>query len=282
MTKQFAVVGSPISHSKSPIIHRAAHRVLSLDWNYSAVEISEGRLLQFLETLDDSWHGLSVTMPLKLEATRLASELDPIAQATRVTNTLCRTQQGWKGFNTDVFGIQSALKDSLSSGATRVLILGSGATATSAVFAALLSNPASKVTVVARDAMKAKQTRSLALDAGFSIDIRSFKALYRSLATADIVISTLPAGALDSYATKLGRAWFFKPRGLFFDIAYSSWPSAFASAWMARSLPAVSGIEMLIFQAIAQLRVFTSGDVDAALPNERAVELAMRDSLGLI
>ncbi len=199
-----------------------------------------------------------------------------------MTNTLCRTQQGWKGFNTDVFGIQSALRDSLSSGAPRVLILGSGATATTAVFAALLSNPASKVIVVARDVKKAKQTKSLALDAGFSIDIRSFKAISRSLATADIVISTLPAGALDSYATTLGRNWFFKPRGLFFDIAYSAWPSAFASAWMARSLPAVSGIEMLIFQAIAQLRVFTSGDVDAALPNERAVELAMRDSLGLI
>lgn len=282
MNKQYAVVGSPISHSKSPIIHRAAHRVLSVDWNYSAIEIPEGRLLQFLETLDESWHGLSVTMPLKLEANRLANELDPIAQATRVSNTLHRTQKGWKGFNTDVFGIQSALRDSLSAGAPRVLILGSGATATSAVFAALLSNPASKVTVVARDSKKAKQTKLLALAAGFSIDIRSFKSLNRSLATADIVISTLPAGALDPYATKLGRNWFFKPRGLFFDIAYSSWPSAFASAWMARSLPAVSGIEMLIFQAIAQLRVFTSGDVDAALPNERAVELAMRDSLGLI
>jgi shikimate dehydrogenase len=282
MTKQYAVVGSPISHSKSPIIHRAAHRVLSLDWNYSAVEISEGRLLQFLETLDDSWQGLSVTMPLKLEANRLANELDPFAQATRVSNTLCRTQQGWKGFNTDVFGIQSALRDSLSSGAPRVVILGSGATATSAVFAAFLSNPAAKVTLVARDAKNAKQIKLLALDAGFSIDIRSFKTLSRLLATADIVISTLPAGALDSYAMKLGRNWFYKPRGLFFDIAYSSWPSAFASAWMARSLPAVSGIEMLIFQAIAQLRVFTSGDVDDALPNERAVELAMRDSLGLI
>lgn len=282
MTKQFAVIGSPISQSKSPIIHRAGHRVLGLDWNYSAVETSEGRLLQFIETLDFSWHGLSVTMPLKLEATRLASELDPVAEETGVTNTLLRTQAGWKGFNTDVFGIQSALRDWFVAEEPRVIILGSGATATSAAFAVFKSNTQARVTLIARNQIAAKQTKSLAAKSGFNIDIRSFRALNRSLATADVVISTLPAGALDTYATKLGKHWFYKPKGLFFDVAYSSWPSTFAAAWLARSLPAVSGIEMLIFQAIGQLRVFTSGSADIPLPNERAVELAMRDSLGLI
>ena len=282
MTKQFAVIGSPIAQSKSPTIHRAAHRVLSLDWSYSAVELSEGRLLQFLETLDDSWQGLSVTMPLKIEATRLASELDPIARVTGVTNTLLRTLDGWKGFNTDVFGIQSALGDAFLAETPKVVILGSGATATSAAFAAFQSNPSARITLVSRNAKTAKNIKSLANQAGFRIDIRKFKALSRSLANADVVVSTLPAGALDSYASKLGRNWIYKPKGLLLDVAYSSWPSAFAAAWMARSLPAVNGIEMLIFQAIGQLRVFTSGSAETPLPNERAVELAMRDSLGLI
>jgi shikimate dehydrogenase len=282
MTKQFAVIGSPISQSKSPTIHRAAHRVLGLDWSYSGVEISEGRLLQFLETLDDSWQGLSVTMPLKLEASRLAVELDRVAQATGVTNTLLRTQDGWKGFNTDVFGIQTALGDSLATEAPMVVILGSGATATSAAFAAYQSNPNARITLVARNLQTAKQIKLLAFQAGFSINIRSFKALNRSLAKADIVISTLPSGALDTYATKLGKHWLYKPKGLLLDVAYGSWPSAFAASWMARSLPSINGIEMLIFQAIGQLRVFTSGTAETPLPNERAVELAMRDSLGLI
>ena len=282
MTKQFAVIGSPISQSKSPIIHRAAHRVLGLDWSYSGVEISEGRLLQFLETLDDSWQGLSVTMPLKLEASRLAIELDRVAQATGVTNTLLRTQDGWKGFNTDVFGIQTALGDSLAAEAPMVVILGSGATATSAAFAAYQSNPNARITLVARNLQTAKQTKLLAFQAGFSINIRSFKALNRSLAKADIVISTLPPGALDTYATKLGKHWLYKPKGFLLDVAYGSWPSVFAASWMARSLPSINGIEMLIFQAIGQLRVFTSGTAETPLPNERAVELAMRDSLGLI
>lgn len=282
MTKHFAVVGSPISQSKSPVIHRAGHKVLSLDFDYSSVDISEGRLLQYLESLDETWMGLSVTMPLKLEATRLASELDPVAKATGVTNTLYRVQRGWKGYNTDVFGIQSALKNFFTLASPKVVILGSGATATSAVFACFLSNPNCRVTLLARNNQAAKQTQSIALRSGYSIDVRSFRFLRRALASADIVISTLPTGALDSYATNLGNNWFYKPKGVFFDVAYSSWPSAFASAWMAKSLPAVSGIEMLIFQAIAQLRVFSGADVDAALPNERAVELAMRHSLGLI
>jgi len=282
MTKQFAVIGSPIAQSKSPIIHSAGHRVLSLDWNYSAVEISEGRLLQFLETLDDTWQGLSVTMPLKIEATRLASELDPTAKVTGVTNTLLRTLDGWKGFNTDVFGIQSALRDAFLADEPRIVILGSGATATSAAFAAFQSNPSARVTLVSRNSKTAKHIKSLANQAGFRLDIRSFRALSRSLANADVVVSTLPAGALDSHASKLGRNWIYKPKGLLLDVAYSSWPSAFAAAWMERSLPAVNGIEMLIFQAIGQLRVFTSGSADTPLPNERAVELAMRDSLGLI
>lgn len=281
MSKQFAVIGSPISQSKSPIIHRAGHRVLGLDWTYSAVEISEGRLLQFIETLDDTWQGLSVTMPLKVEATRIARELDPLAEVTGVTNTLLRTREGWKGFNTDVFGIQSALTQAFASAAPRVVILGSGATATSAAFAAFQSNPNARVTLIARNQKTAKQTRSIAAKAGFNIDIRSFKALNRSLSNAEVVISTLPTGALDTYAKKLGNHWFYKPKGLFFDVGYSSWPSAFAASWMDRSLPAVSGIEMLLFQAIGQLRVFTTGSAETPLPNERAVELAMRDSLGL-
>ena len=282
MSRNLAVVGSPISQSKSPTIHRVAHRVLSLDWNYSAVELLEGRLLQFIEGLDESWLGLSVTMPLKLEANRLASELDEIALATGVTNTLLRTNTGWKGFNTDVFGIQSALAVALTAEKPQVVILGSGATAVSAVFAVSRLNPTSKIALIGRNKYKSKSVQQLASKAGIEIQVRAFRSLSRFVSSADVVISTLPAGALDDYAAQVGRNWFFKPRGLFFDVAYHPWPSEFAKAWSARSLPVMSGIEMLIFQAIAQLRVFTAGSIETPLANERAVELAMRDSLGLI
>jgi len=282
MTKNFAVVGSPIDHSKSPQIHRSAYRVLGLDWQYSAVDVPEGALLQFLETLDKSWHGLSVTMPLKPEAARLATRLDALASKTGIANTLLRDEEGWRGFNTDIFGVQMALRDSLIASKQSVVIIGSGATAISSAFAVLLANPLADVRLVARNAQAAIEVAKLVEDSGFRIKISSMSRFVSAVKSADIVISTLPSGALDPFALKLSRRFSSKPRGVFFDVAYNPWPSKFAAAWMSKDLTVVSGIEMLIFQAIAQLRVFTNGTVEQEIHNERAVELAIRDSLGLI
>ena len=282
MTRNFAVVGSPVDHSKSPQIHRSAYRVLGLDWQYSAVDVPEGRLLQFLETLDKSWHGLSVTMPLKPEAARLATRLDPLASKTGIANTLLRDEDGWRGFNTDIFGVQMALRDSLIASKQSVVIIGSGATAVSSAFAVLLANPLADVRLVARNAQAASEVAKLVEDSGFRMKISSMSRFVSAVKNADIVISTLPSGALDPFALKLNRRFSSKPRGVFFDVAYNSWPSKFAAAWMSKDLTVVSGIEMLIFQAIAQLRVFSNGTVDQEILNERAVELAIRDSLGLI
>ena len=282
MTKQFAVVGSPIEHSKSPIIHQCAYRVLGLDWNYSAIEMTEGRLRQFVETVDNNWQGLSVTMPLKVEATRLAKSLDEVAELTGITNTLLRQEDGWRGFNTDVYGIQKALEGPLNQERPAVTIIGSGATALSAVFAVHLSNPASEISLMARNRQAAREVMLRAAKAGFKIKLKSFRLFGFKVSRADIVISTLPSSALDKFATRIGRRFAAKPRGVLLDVAYHPWPSKFASAWQSNSLPVVSGIEMLIFQAIAQIRIFTSGDSGQELPNERAVELAIRDSLGLI
>ena len=282
MTRNFAVVGSPIDHSKSPQIHRSAYRVLGLDWQYSVVDVPEGALLQFLETLDKSWQGLSVTMPLKPEAARLATRLDALASKTGIANTLLRDEEGWRGFNTDIFGVQMALRESLIASRQSVVIIGSGATAVSSAFAVLLANPLADVRLVARNGQAASEVAKLVEDSGFRIKTGSMSRMVSAVKNADIVISTLPSGALDPFALKLNRRFASKPRGVFFDVAYNPWPSKFAAAWMSKDLTVVSGIEMLIFQAIAQLRVFTNGTVDQEILNERAVELAIRDSLGLI
>jgi shikimate dehydrogenase len=163
-----------------------------------------------------------------------------------------------------------------------VTIIGSGATATSAVFATYLSNPTARITLVARNLTSGKELKQRAADSGFKMRIRTFRSFAFNVNRADVVISTLPTGVLDEYVTKIVGRFTPKPRGVLLDVAYHPWPSKFASTWQSRSLQAVSGIEMLIFQAIAQVRVFTSGNTADALPNERAVELAIRDSLGLI
>jgi len=282
MNKHFAVVGSPIDHSKSPVIHQSAYRVLGLDWIYSAVDVSEGRLRQFLETIDSSWQGISVTMPLKFEATRLATSLDAIAERTGVTNTLVREEGGWRGFNTDVYGIQRALQQPLLKSNVSVTIIGSGATALSAIFAVFLSNQTARITLVARNPSDARDLKNRAAASGIKVRIRSLRFFAFNTNRADVVISTLPSGVLDAFATQILGRFAPKPRGVLLDVAYHPWPSKFAAIWQARSLAVVSGIEMLVFQAIAQLRVFRSGNATEELPNERAVELAIRDSLGLI
>jgi shikimate dehydrogenase len=138
MSKKFAVLGSPIEHSKSPAIHLAAYRVLGLDWEYGRAEVQKGLLRTFLAGLGVVWNGFSVTMPLKEEATRFAEELDDYARLTGATNTLYLDQFGkWHGFNTDVFGIVQAVTETGIGLVKHALIIGSGATATSAIVAVL-------------------------------------------------------------------------------------------------------------------------------------------------
>lgn len=282
MTNRYAVLGSPISHSKSPMLHQSAYRVLGLDCEYSAIEVPAARLRQFVETLDDSWRGLSITMPLKEEAARFASQQDEVVTLTGVANTLNLEESGWKAYNTDVFGVQQSLGAALTEQSAYVVVIGSGATATSVIYATFLANPSAKLTLLARDRAKAKAIRARVRASGFRVQVGKLSHFSRVVSRADVVISTLPSGVLDGYATKLAKSKFYSPRGTLLDVAYEPWPSEAAKLWKRSELTAVSGLEMLMYQAIAQLRIFNLGSATEPLPNERAIELAMRDSLGLI
>jgi len=282
MTNRYAVLGSPISHSKSPLLHQSAYRVLDLDCEYSAVDVPAARLRQFIETLDSSWKGFSITMPLKEEAARFASQQDEIVSLTGVANTLNLEGSGWKAYNTDVFGIQQSLGSALTEPKCHVVIIGSGATATSAIYAVFLANPHAKLTLLARNRSNARDIRDQVRTKGFDFKVGNLANFNRTVSKADVVISTLPSGQADYYASKLGKSKFLSPRGTLLDVAYDPWPSEIAKLWKRSELTAVSGLEMLMFQAIAQLRIFNLGSAADPLPNERAIELAMRDSLGLI
>lgn len=277
MDKKLAVLGSPIDHSKSPAIHAAAYRVLGLPWKYEKFEVREGGLRNFVESLDDQWLGLSLTMPLKDEAARFAQSLDSAATQTGAVNTLVRRDSGWSGFNTDVFGIVQAIQNANLREFAEVLVIGSGATAKSALAAIVQINPVAKVKLFARNA----DTRADLVSFGVSLGLKTSETtkLRRSAASADLVISTLPAGALDEVAEKLSKARFFRPSGAIFDVAYKPWPSKIAKVWLSRDRIAVSGLEMLVWQAVAQIRIFSAGDVAVPLPNEIAVVEAMRHAV---
>ncbi|MFM6940061.1 MAG: shikimate dehydrogenase family protein [Rhodoluna sp.] len=274
MSKQFAVLGSPIEHSKSPAIHLAAYRVLGLDWSYGRAEVQKGLLRTFLAGLPDVWNGFSVTMPLKEEASRFADELDSFARLTGATNTLFLDEFGkWHGYNTDVFGIVQAVTEARIGLVRHALIIGSGATATSAMVAISVLNPNAHVEVLARN----KESRKTLLALGKSLGLKTNRAggLRAASRVSNLTISTLPAGALDKQASRLVNAVLWKPKGALLDVSYNPWPSKLAEAWAAKGKRTVSGLEMLIWQAVAQIRIFTTGSPDRELPNEIAVVSAM-------
>ncbi|MEN9749065.1 MAG: hypothetical protein RL149_143 [Actinomycetota bacterium] len=281
MSRHLAVLGSPIEHSKSPAIHNAAYRTLQLNWDYSRVEVSSNHLMQFIENLDGDWLGLSLTMPLKEEACRIANEKTDLVESTGVANTLLRTTAGWRAYNTDVFGIQRALASVSVEQVKHICIIGSGATATSAVFAVSQIFPTASIRVIARNADSAKKLKNRALQNGIKILVSPFSKIRSKTSKSDLTISTVPAGALDSRLASL-KGWRFKPKGTLLDVAYDPWPSPLAAIWQSKGARIINGVEMLLWQAIAQIRIFDHSDMNVELPNERAVELAMRHELNLL
>ena len=280
MSKKFAVLGQPIEHSKSPTIHLAAYRVLGEDWAYGRAEVNKGFLRTFIGGLEDPWDGFSVPMPLKEEATRFADDLDEFAKQTGATNTLVRDEKGtWHGYNTDVFGIYQAVRERTSTSINTSLVIGSGATATSAIAAIAKLAPGSKVKVHARN----PKTRKELLNFAKSLGLKTSRiwGLVNTIASADLVVSTVPAHAMDAQAEELENLGLWKPNGLLLDVAYSPWPSKIASLWINRGGQVASGFEMLIWQAVAQIRIFRSGNPSQELPNEIAVVEAMRRSVSV-
>lgn len=277
MTTSLAVLGSPIGHSRSPLLHAAAYGRLGLDWSYGSHEVDEEGLAAFVNGRDESWRGLSLTMPLKVAIRPLLAEEDLVARATGAVNTVLFDRSGpvlrLRGFNTDVAGIVRALADAGVTSAAHVEILGGGATAASAI-AAAAELGAEQVVVTVRSPERAAALASVGRDLGTVVSIRSF-AEWGEGAAPQLVISTLPGTATSSLSVPSAL-----PGGsTLFDVAYSPWPSVLGALWSAAGSMVVSGLEMLVHQALVQVRIFVSGDPTQPLPDEDAVLAAMRASL---
>jgi len=280
MSKRFAVVGSPIAHSKSPVIHSAAYVQLKKGFSYDKIEVQKNHLMQFVETLDEQWQGLSVTAPLKSEAFRLAKESDEISRLTGSSNTLVKVNGYWRAFNTDVFGVEQALRQAVNQEVANIVVIGTGSTATSVIAAVSSLFPAAKLAIAGRNKAAMADLMNFARGRGFGNVKRT--TISKAFTRFDLVISTLPAGVIDEQIEGLRNSRYRKPKGIFLDVAYEPWPSKAAQCWIDSGLTTISGIEMLLWQAIAQIRIFVEGDPETEVFNEAAVLLAMRNSIGLI
>jgi shikimate dehydrogenase len=275
MTAQrLAVLGSPIAHSLSPALHRAAYSVLGLDWSYDAVEVGRDELSEFVTSRDASWRGLSLTMPLKRDILPMLGEISELARETGSANTVIFDDGVLRGFNTDVYGLTQGFARHGRHSLASVLILGGGATAASALVAAARIG-ARTVFVGVRSTEGATRLIDVGRAQGIDVQLRSLDQLVQIDEAFDAVVSTLPNGAavsveLDPDAVRTAAL---------FDVAYSPWPTTLAASWTGEEV--IGGLEMLVLQALAQVRIFVAGDPEKVLDREEEVLAAMLAAVGL-
>ena len=253
--RRAAVLGSPISHSLSPVLHLAAYASLGLDWAYDAIEVDSAGLAWFLAGCGPEWAGLSLTMPLKRAVLPLLASASELVSVVGGANTVVFTPEGLVGHNTDVVGIIEALRG-IATQPGPAMVLGGGATAASAL-AALARMGCASVVVCARRPDAAADLVEVAERLGVELEITSWPDRLPSREEAPIVVCTVPAAA----GAGLARAVPADP-GWLLDVSYSPWPPALVTAWMAAGGRAVAGDEMLLHQAVEQVRLMTGLDPD--------------------
>ncbi|MFF9121527.1 shikimate dehydrogenase [Streptomyces massasporeus] len=250
--RRAAVLGSPIAHSLSPVLHRTAYRELALTgWTYDRFEVDEAGLPAFFETLGPEWAGLSLTMPLKRAVIPLLDEVSETAASVDAVNTVVRTEDGRRiGDNTDIPGMVAALREHGIDKVDAAAVLGAGATASSAL-AALSRICPGEIAVYVRSEARATEMRQWAERLDVAVRIADWADAEQAL-RAPLVISTTPAGVTDALARSVPE----RPAALF-DVLYDPWPTDLAARWSAYGGAVVSGLDLLVHQAVLQVEQMT-------------------------
>jgi len=304
--RRAAVLGHPVAHSLSPVLHRAAYRALGLDgWSYEAVDVTEDRLAGFVDALDSTWAGLSLTMPLKQTVLPLLDHVEPLAQVVGAVNTVLVQAGGGRpvltGANTDVHGIVAALSEGLAAAgapaaageaapARTAVVLGAGATAASTLAALAqlgCTAPVVHVRSLGRTGALARAAHRMGVEPVF----RPLTEAPATMVRADLVVSTLPPRAADDLAATLGgsapgragsgavpggAAPGAVAGGVLLDVAYDPRPTALSAAWARAGGVAVPGERMLLHQAVEQVRLMTGRPAPLA-----AMDAALTEALTL-
>ncbi|GGP64169.1 shikimate dehydrogenase [Streptomyces abikoensis] len=262
--RRAAVLGSPIAHSLSPVLHRAAYAELGLgEWTYDRFEVDEAALPAFLAELGPGWAGLSLTMPLKRAVIPLLDDVSATARSVEAVNTVVLTDDGRRlGDNTDIPGIAAALRERGVETVGSAAILGAGATASSAL-AALARICTGEVTAYVRSAERAAEMREWGERLGVTVRTADWSRAAEALA-APLVVATTPAGATDALAGAVPE----RP-GTLFDVLYEPWPTPLAAAWARRGGTVLGGLDLLVHQAVLQVELMT-GRAPAPLAAMRA------------
>lgn len=283
--KHFGVVGDPIFQSKSPIVHRAAYSLLGVHWTYDRFLVNSGGLFDFLSERNSDWAGLSVTMPLKPEAFNLAYTSDITSQRIGASNTLLFEQAGrqtrYHAYNTDVPGLRNALRNLDWTFGDSASIFGGGSTAKSSLLA-LHELGIQNVSVLVRNPSRTVSLQDLAKTLDMNLVIISSDDLKRPNDTHfhGLVINTLP---FEIEASKMNLTTrHFSATTQLYQVSYGEAQSSIVKLVEEQNGASSTGLSMLMEQALLQLRLFHSGDVEVQLPREFEIIAAMKKSLSSV
>jgi shikimate dehydrogenase len=282
--RRAAVLGSPIAHSLSPVLHTAGYQALGLSgWTHEAIECDEQGLAAFVDFLSPEWAGLSLTMPLKRAVLPMLDDAEPLATEVGAANTVLLRDGKRLGYNTDVPGMVTALRQAGITSGRGAVILGSGATASSAL-AALRELGATDVAVAVRSRPRAEPLRIVAGRLGLDVRLVDLEADLGVSTGAGVrsgagrsagggrgglgqvrwrlLISTIPAVGAAAVASQI-RAGAVQADAVF-DVGYDPWPTALAEAAASGGQTVISGYELLVNQAVGQFELMTGREAPAA------------------
>jgi shikimate dehydrogenase len=249
-----AVLGSPVAHSLSPVLHTAAYRALGLaGWRYEAIECDEPALPELLGSCGPDWAGLSLTMPLKRAVLALLDAAEPLVAEVGAANTVVFADEARRGYNTDVPGMIAALAEAGAAVFGPALILGGGATACSAL-AALRGLGVHSATVAVRDPATAGPLLAAAGRLGVSVRLAAL-GQEQDVRDARLLISTLPARAADIYCERIHPSALAPSAVL--DVVYHPWPTRLAAAAQQAGAVVAGGFDLLLHQAARQVELMT-------------------------
>ena len=246
-----AVLGSPISHSLSPIIHQVAYEFLEISAKYSAIEVRGGELAAFLAATPSELNSFSLTMPLKEELVDLGFPISELAKRIRSANTLIKLGESWKVESTDVIGFQQSVATRTNATFQNILILGGGATARAAI--AAFDSVGANIDVASRSEYRKVTLINSALFAQLKVIAFDQEIPWEKY---DLIINTSPAGAADSLVGTIAGA-----SALLFESLYNPWPTALMGFWRNVGLESIDGLDLLVHQAISQVSIFADTSV---------------------
>jgi shikimate dehydrogenase len=244
-----AIIGRPVSHSLSPLLHRAAYAALGLtDWTYDALDLGAEDVPVLLAGLGEEWRGFSVTMPCKQAAAAAADEVEQLPRLLGAANTLVRIERGWRAENTDVYGLGMALQLGGIERVPHAAIVGAGGTAVAAAVA-LSSLGAEQVDVLVREPARAADLLRVLDALGVTTEVRP---LTDGAVDAPVAVSTVP---IDGQPALQDLRW--RAGQTVLDVLYAPWPTPLASQVQNAGGTVIGGLEVLFWQATAQVELMT-------------------------